>query len=379
MNEIFSEISLRDSKVSVVDSFKRTRKGISLADMYPNGFRKMYTSDKARKLHDSNFAFVMTNLSKLHTKVYEPKWNTTYAQDVPIVLGGGLVDFVDFFSVEWSGMPTADQNLTGNNVNIIPRVNAKLNHEKVNVYNFEIAYDIKFIEIDKLNKLNFTKALDAIYKDAILAGWDIFCDKIAYDGADGKNGLLTSDDKVKVSVVPQGTLDAKKDGLKAMTDTEIVGLFNGILSYYLNNTNNNLSLLPDKFLLPMDDASELSSRFSTLYTATLREFLMQHNVGIDEALAAGTKFNISISGRTRLNGKGTLKGGRIVAYRKDQDYVRMDIPFVVQNYYTGPNVDKMCYSTYFVGQVSDVQMPYNKNATEMGAVSYWDLTPKTGD
>lgn len=372
---MFKEVSLRDSAVSVVDSFKQNKRGISFGDMSPSGFRKMYPNEKARKLHDGNFAFVMTNLSKLHTKVYEPKWNTTYAQDMPIVLGGGLVDFVDFFSVEWSGMPSTEQNLTGNNVNIIPRVNAKLNHEKVNVYNFEIAYDMKFIEIDKLNKVNFQKALDAIYKDAILAGWDMFCDKIAYEGADGTNGLFTSDDKVKVSVVPQGTLNVNADGLKAMTDTEIVGLINGILSYYLINTNNNISLLPDKFLLPVSDATELSSRFSTLYTATLREFLMKHNVGIDEAEAVGAKYSISISGRARLNGAGTQKGGRIVAYRKDEDFVRMDIPYMVQNYYTGPNIDKMCYSTYFVGQVSDVQMPYNKNNTELGAVTYWDLAP----
>lgn len=371
---MFKEVSLRDSAVSVVDSYSQNKSGISFSTMYPQGFRAMYKTDKARKLHDSNFAFVMSNLSKLHTKVYEPKWNTTYAQDLPIVLGGGLVDFVDFFSVEWSGMPTETQNLTGNNVNIIPRVNAKLNHEKVNVYNFEIAYDIKFIEIDKLNKLNFQKALDAIYKDAILAGWDIFCDKIAYDGADGKNGLFTSDDRVKVNIVPQGTLDSTKGGLRGMTDTEIVGLINGILSYYLINSNNNIALLPDKFLLPTTDATELSSRFSTLYTATLREFLMKHNVGIDEAEAVGAKYNISISGRSRLNEAGTTKGGRIVAYKKDEDFVRMDIPFVVQSYYTGPNVDKMCYSTYFVGQVSDVQMPYNKNNTELGAVTYWDLT-----
>ena len=375
MGEIFKELSLRDSAVSVVDSYKESKRGISFGDMSPSGFRKMYPTEAARKLHDGNFAFVMTNLSKIHTKVYEPKWNTTYAQDVNIEIGGGLVDFVDFFSVEWSGMPTKEQNLTGNNVNIIPRVNAKLNHEKVNVYNFEIAYDMKFIEIDKLNKVNFQKALDAIYKDAILAGWDIFCDEIVYEGADGSNGLFTSDSRVITSVVPQGSLDATKDGLKAMTDTEIVGFFNGVLSYYLLNTNNNIALLPDKFLLPVSDATELSSRFSTLYTATLREFLMKHNVGIDEAEAAGFKYKINISGRSRLNGKGTLGGGRIVAYKLDADYVRVDIPFPVQSYYTGPNIDKMCYSTYFVGQISDVQLPYNKNSSELGAVTYWDLTP----
>ena len=374
MGEMFKQISLRDSSVSVVDSFKENKKGLSLNTLSPSAFAALYPSAAQRKLHDGNFAFVMTNLSKLHTKVYEPKWNTTYAQDVPIVIGGGLVDFVDFFTVEWAGMPNQTENLTANNINIIPRVQAKLNHEKVNVYNFEIAYDMKFIEIDKLNKVNFQKSLDAIYKDAILAGWDMFCDSIVYDGADGTNGLLTSDSRVKVSVVPQGTLNASAKGLKAMTDTEIVALINGVLSYYLQNTNNNISLLPDTFLLPIEDATELSSRFSTLYTDTLRGFLMKHNVGIDEAEAAGFTYKINIKGRSRLSGKGTNSKGRIVAYKKDEDYVRVDIPYPVQSYYTGPNVDKMCYSTYFVGQISDVQMPYNKKSNELGAVTYWDFS-----
>ena len=136
MGEMFKQISLRDSSVSVVDSFKENKKGLSLNTLSPSAFAALYPSAAQRKLHDGNFAFVMTNLSKLHTKVYEPKWNTTYAQDVPIVIGGGLVDFVDFFTVEWAGMPNQTENLTANNINIIPRVQAKLNHEKVNVYNF---------------------------------------------------------------------------------------------------------------------------------------------------------------------------------------------------------------------------------------------------
>lgn len=372
MENILQAVSLRDSKMSIASTAVENKKGVSLRDANPG----LYQSLGKTKLHDANFAFVMTELSKLHQKVYEPKFNTTYAQDVPIEVGGGMVDFVDFFTVEWAGMPDAS-NLTGNNVNIIPRVNAKLNHKKVNVYNFEIAYDIKFIEIDKLNKLNFHKSLEAIYKDAILAGWDMFCDKIAYEGVNGNDGLLTSDN-VLTTVIPQGTQDATATGFEQMSDSEIVSTINGILAFYLINTNNNIDLLPDVFLLPSNDASELSSRFSELYTNTLRNFLMEYNVGVDEAVAAGFEnYKIKFRGRPRLNGAGRNSAGRIVVYKFNKDYVRMDIPYPVQVYYTGPNTDKLCYTTYFVGQASEIQMPYNTSATELGPVTYWDFTAAT--
>lgn len=372
---MFERVSLKDSNVSAVASYNECKKGFSLRDAQPAMFNAMYSTEAARKLHDANFAFVQTTLSKLHEKVYEPKTNTTYAKDVPISVGGGLVDFVDFYSVEWAGMPTQDQNLMGNNVNVVPRVNAKLVHTAVDVHNFEIAYDMKFIEVDKLKKVAFQKSIEAIYKDAIMAGWDLFCDKIAYEGTNGDNGLLTSDAKVAVTVIPAGTQDATKEGFKQMTDVEIVGIINGILSYYLVNTNNNIDLLPDTILMPTTDAAELSSRFSTLYTNTLRQFLMNFNVGIDEAVAAGVEnFKLKLKGRGRLNGKGTLKGGRLVAYKMDKDYVRMDIPYPVQLYYTAPNMDRAAYTSIFVGQVSDIQLPYNESNASMGAVSYWDFT-----
>ena len=378
---IFSRnVTLKDSLdgQDISKCYAECKQGIRLRDASPSMFNSLYKTAEARKLHDANFAFVMTTLSKIHTKTYEPKYNTTYAQDIPVEVGGGMVDYVDYFTVDYAGMPTEQQNLVGNNVTDIAKVNAKLNHRKVDVHTFEIAYDIKFVEIDKLNKVQFTKSLEAIYKDGITAGWDLFCDKIAYEGFNGKNGLFTHEDVI-TTVIPQGTKDATQFGFAAMTDEEIVSVINGILSYYLINTNNNLELLPDKILLPVSDSTELSNRFSTLYSNTLRRFLSEFNVGSDEAISAGiSNYKLKINGRNRLNNAGTLNGGRIVAYKYDKDFVRIDVPYPVQSYYTGPNVNKACYTTVFIGQVSEVQLPYNESAKTIGAVTYWDLTPASG-
>lgn len=372
---ILTQVDLRDRDIA--HEYSENKVGVSLKDVMPGLYNKMYNTPQKRRIHDSNFAFVTTALSKLHEKVVEPKYNVTYMKDIPINVGGGMVDYVDYYSVDWLGDPLANQAVVGNNVNIVPRVNAKLNHRAVEVFNFEIAYDIKFIEIDKLDKIQFTKSIEAIYRDAIIASWDLFNDEIAYMGRNGSGGLFNHPDAQQFTLAA-GTQDTTKDGFAAMTDAEIVGVFNGILSYYLTNSNNNLSVIPDTFLLPMADAAIMSGRFSSLLNATLREFVMNHNVGIDEAMAADEgDFKIKIKGRARLNGAGDLEAGRIVAYRYNEEFLRMDQPYPMQLYYTGPNVDKACYTTYFVGQVSLLQLPYNGDKSMLNAVTYWDLAKGT--
>ena len=391
MAEILSRVNLKDRNCSIASEYGECKKGISLKDLNPSFYNLRYDTPEKKRIHDANFAFVTSTLSKVHTKMVEPLYNVTYAKDIPINVGGGFVDFVDYYTVDWIGNPGAD-GVTGNNVNIVPRANAQLSHVAVPVFNFEMAYDIKFIEIDKLNKLQLQKSVEAIYKDAIMASWDLFVDEIAYMGRNGSGGLFNHPDVV-ATTVPVGTKTSAVSGdagFKAMTDDEIVGVFNGILSYYLINTNNNLALLPDTFLVPMTDSAELSSRYSSLLTATLREFIMNHNVGIDEAAAADEgSYKIKIKGRGRLNGMGANQAGRIVVYKNKEDFVRLDIPYGMQLYFTMPNVDKAAYTSYFVGQVSLVQLPYNKAADgaaalngtdangQIGAVTYWDLSKKS--
>lgn len=367
---MLKHVSLKDRNMSA-GSYAYNPGGISVFDASPAIASKIVGD---RKMHDANFAFVNTELAKLHEKVYEPKWNTTYAQDIPIKVGGGLVDFVEFFTVEWSGQGD-ETTLVGNNVNQVQRVNAKAKANAVDVYTYEIAYGMKFIEVEKLNRVNFTKSLEAIYKDAIVAGFDLFVNKVAYEGVGGNDGLFTSVDIIPTSAIPAGTFDVSKVGFAQMTDAEVVSLINGIISDSLIQTNMNLSIMPDTLLVPVTDASELTSRFSALYTATLREFISGHNMGKDEAEAAGVAdYKLKIKGRPQLEGVGTNSNGRIVAYRYDEDFLRIDIPQAVSLYITLPDISAAEYVSLFVGQVSKIQFPYSTSSSDYASpVKYFDF------
>lgn len=351
-----------------VDSIASTKRGktFSVKDTFGNYVARNFVNDA--KVHDANFAFLTSALEKLHTQLYEPLYFVTYQEDVPVEIGGGFVDNVSYYTVDWAGIMNEFRNVMGNNANYIPRVNAGLNKKSVNVYTWEVAYDLRFVELEKMKKLTLQKSIQDIYQNAIVAGWDLFVQKVAYTGIQGSHGLFNNPDVMVTTIDNSSTTGL---GFEGMADDEIVSFFNGVFELYLVNSNMNISVLPDTFLFPTFVGADLSSRFSELYTNSLRKFLVEHNLGSDES---DGKTKVVFKSRPALDELGTAGYGRIVAYKRDKSFVRIDIPYPIQHYITLPNIEKMAYTTAFVGQVSEVQMPYNTDANEFGVVTYWDFT-----
>lgn len=352
---------------SLTDSIPENKRGTAInVKSYGLVGRKLIGDSK---LHDANFAFLTSKLAKLDPKLYEPKWNVTWGKDIDVENGGGFVDYIQYFTVDWSGIFSQFRNLVGNGANYIPRVNAGLTQQNANVYTFALAYDLRFVELEKLTTLQLQKSIEEIYKNAIVAGWDLFVQNIAYLGADtAHTGLFNN-----TTVVPTTATGLSKAGIEGGTvsDTEIAGLINGIIKDALANSNMNLSVIPDTFLVPTWFGSALTGRFNNLYTGSLRSFLTEHNLASDES---DSKIKIRIESRPALDTLGTAGVGRIVAYRKDPDFVKIGIPYAMQHYITLPNIDKMAYTTAFLGQVSDVMLPYCTSKTDKASpVQYYDF------
>lgn len=366
MSEVFTPSAVE--KNFFVDSVAPKNRGkcFSLRDMFGSKIADRQINDA--RVHDANFAFLTTTLAKLHTQAYEPLYFVTYAKDVPIDVGGGFVDYVSYYTVDWAGIMNEYRNVVGNSANVIPRVNAGLNQKRANVYTFEVAYDLRFVELEKMKKLALQKSIQEIYQNAIVAGWDLFVQKNAYTGINGKEGLFNS---TKVHSYTIDNAEATGEGFEGMTDAAVVAFFNGVFETYLKESNMNISVLPDTFLVPSFVGSDLTSRFSALYTSTLRKFITEHNLAVDESDGDVKMF---IRSRPALDTLGATSKGRIVAYKNDKTFVRMDMPYPMQHYITLPNIDKMSYTSAFVGQVSEVQTPYNNSASEFGVITYWDFT-----
>lgn len=345
----------------------------TLADRDPFLYKNLI---KNHDLHDSNFAFVSTELAKLHEVDYSPIWFVTYYEDIPAPnVGGGFVDYIEYHTINWASIQEEAENFTGNNANVIPRVNASANQNRALVFTYQIAYDLNFIEIEKLDTINFRRSLIQIYETQITAGYELFTQNIVYQGAQtsGSTGLFNNPN-VKIYAAPTGVSGGSR--MEDLTDGEVISFFNGVMAEYLVNTNHNLMMLPDTFLLPLDDSKNLSDRFSQFFNQSLRNYLLVNNFGSDEVRGSNQEasYNFRIKGRAGLNGAGTNDDGRIVVYRKDARFLRFDIPYALQMFYTGPNLERMAFTTLFVAQISELQMMYNDaEPGEFGPVTYWDL------
>lgn len=318
-------------------------------------------SPERKRIHDSNFVMLQNSLAKIDNTIYKPKLFITYGDDLPIEEGGGLVDYVSYITADWSGITSEIDNIFSNQANYVPRVNAGFDQHAIKVYTYEVAYDIRFVDLEKSNKAQLPQSIEQAYKEVVLAGFDIFCNRIAYEGVGGTGGLFTSD-KVQTHQI-----SAKLDDLDTLTDAQMLSLLNGMLSIYLDPATMNLDTVPTEMLVPTQFGRNLSQRTSELYARSLRNYFIENNVLKDEMEANGIKdYRLNIKIRPMLD-----KYEKIVLYRKHADYVKLHIPYAVQQLHTGINMDKFAYTTLYVGQVSEVQMPYNQSEDKFGAVNYW--------
>lgn len=368
---------------TLTDNFtKRTQAAeeniIGLADIpayaeeYKNRYRK---TDADVKLHDSQFAFVKTELAKVHENVKMPIYHFTYQDDVPINVGGGFKDYVRYFSVDFQGIVDDSENLFGNNANVIPRINAAMDSNVARVYTYQVAFDMQFVEMEKLDVISFRRPLTDLYNQGIKIGFDVFAQKIAYFGVGEGYGLFNNPN-ITPNLVPANA--AGSTHFDTSTVAEIIAFINGIQSLALIKSSWNPMLLPDTYLLPPRDAKALSDKHSEYLNSDLLTFLTNYSYGASQARAAGaTETKFSFKGRNQLADAGTLGGGRLVAYKKIEEFVRMDMPYPLQMFYTGPNMERASYTSIFVGQISDVQMPYSDTAKAksraFGPVQYWDF------
>ena len=357
-----------DSLEAFDEVLKRDRqKCISLKDAYPDYYERRIGN---HKLHDNNFAILTSTLMKKIPELVEPMVSTTYQNDIDIETGGGLVELVTYNSVDWYGVVKNTLNMAGNTSNITPRVNASLTQHKAEVFTWEVAYDLRFQDLEKLKKAELTKSITDIYRDIIMAAFDLFCETVAYVGKNGKGGLFNND-RVKIYTGFSKAILNNAD--ESIAIPAICSFINGIFQAVLTETGFNRAMLPDRILVPTWLGSKMSSIRSELFNSNLRAFLEAFNYGKDEAIEPDN-FKVKIRSRAQLDDLGLNGFGRVVAYPKNKKFVRMDMTYPLNMFYTGPNTERASYTTFFLGQISEVQLPYNTDNANYGAVTYWDFS-----
>lgn len=343
----------------------------SVKQLFPWEYRSW--TPEARKLHDAGFAFLQNNLAKVDTKIYKPLANVTYMIDGKgcIEVSNELVDSVEYYSSDYTGLADTVNSLFGVKGNIVPRVTGGLIQGRLAVFTFKIATEFSFVELEKMSGKKVPASIEQVHKDLVQTGWDLFVNKVFYTGAGATGGLVNHSN---VKVYAMSTISKAAAVANSITDVTWVAAINTMLMQHLIDTNYNPNTLPDTLLCPTVMAKALANKISAYYNDYLINFISNHNVATATAAGLGVKDHVlAIAGRTWCDDIGTNSAGRCVLYKKEKDFIKLHIPFDFKPLQTGPDMSAFAYVTLYVGQVSELQLPYNVKNTEPGAVSYWDL------
>lgn len=327
------------------------------------------------KLYDAGFSFLTSQLAVVDPHVYAPKANITYKDDIAIEQLKGFLDYVEYYTSDWGGVADDLNNVFANNANYIPRVNAGLYQNRLKIFTLEIAYDLRWIELEKLAKQKLPTTIEALYKDTIAIAWDLMVNRAVYTGIGGAGGLLTSS-KVPVYTLPitnalLSVVDPQ-DG-DYVTNEALLAILNGMAAIFMQADGYVLDFLPDTMLIPGKFREVLSSRTSALLAQNLQNYFAKNNAFIDEAQGNGLPdHKFKIVRRVWCDGVGEGGADRIVLYKNSPEFVKIWLKDIAQ-YWSGPNPERLGTTTLFVGQVSEIQMPYSLSADTYGPVVYFDI------
>jgi hypothetical protein len=158
--------------------------------------------------------------------------------------------------------------------------------------------------------------------EALKRNWDLGLQKVAFLGLltdiTGVPGLLTNS-QVNINTT------AIQENISAMDEDEFAALVAGIMALYFANSNN--TVLPDTFIIPMDDylglVAPIAAGFPVVSKMTYLTQAFKEATGNPNFKIKGLAYAIAANnaGYTAANGK-----DRYVLYRNDVDTLAIDLP-----------------------------------------------------
>lgn len=306
-----------------------------------------------RSAIDSGMIFLVGELEKRDPKIREPLTSVTWPRDIPVRTGGGFVEEITNYAVDYASTGGNNDGVIGNQTNLLPIMQADFDRDAHRVFNWGHILKVPFIDNEKLQKIGHS--LDDILDKGIRLKQDKMYDTSVYVGlADYDSYGLVNSPQIIADMAPNGAsgspLWSGKTAVEIMTDINLVlnetweasefdltGMANHILvpprQYaYINNT-------------PVTEAGSVS----------ILTYLLENNIAKNQGRAL-----VILPSRWCI-GAGTGGADRLVAYANDEERVRFDITQPLQRVMTQADANQLAYLTPYVSQFSEVQWLYTQH------------------
>lgn len=310
-----------------------------------------------RKTIDSGLAFLEKELEKTDAHILEPLHATTYARDMPIRTGGGIVEGVRQLAVNYgnAGAVNGEESIIGGQTNNIPVMQADLSEDVWKTYIFSEVLKIGFFDDMKMQKIG--RSLQEMLDKGIHLHYDQYLQKNVYFGMKGHGGtgLINNANVARYS----RTIDFQND-----TADEILAIINEAQLYTWEQSAFEITGMANHILIaPADFAALVHRKVGVTGDKSILTYLLENNIGKNQGR------DLVIVPCNECTGAGTDGANRIVAYANDEDRIRMDITLPLKRWITEASVQQMAYFTPYYAQYSEVQFLY------LSPVVYVDTAP----
>lgn len=310
----------------------------------------------SKLVKDSDATMFLTNaLERIDPVIHKPLARFYYQDAMPIMYGGGALEFSAFFRVNYNAYDS-NKNVTSGNNNIITEVKATIQKYQTIVKAY--AWSIATGWIDEMKLGQIDSSILQQTEEGVRLYYNQKMDDIAFygfvnEGTTQAYGLINNANVA--TTLSSGTFDT-------LTPTQIVNELNTLLAgiaqatEYNNMYPTNHILVPPSIYTILAQPMVISNENGTAVFKNVLEYFKANNYvrmmfGSDDIMILPLPY---------LETAGADTSKRIVAYRYDEACVRMPLPMDLTRGATMFDVGAMEYKTVFVAFIGQPQFVYSK-------------------
>lgn len=326
------------------------------------GFRNSRSASRGAYGRDaqgaSGLAFLQGQLELVSPKLVKPLSSSTHQRDITVTFGGGFIDFVSSFASDFGTTGGNEFGLQGTNNTDIALIQANITKGLWQTFIWQIASFISDLDLKKLQAASASGqpapfSLDQLLKDGVQLVWNKAMDKVTYLGWAGRPGLVNSPDVTSSLSPATGTGSSRLWANK--TAQQIQADFNFLLSQTVQNSAYSLAGMADTILIDWNLYSLLTQPYTLggIGTAdSIMEYVLRNNI----ARKNGIDLKIEPVANPWVSTAGAGGTSRIVAYRNDEECVKLHVPAPLAPVMTVPSITQgVGYSTAWSGCIGQVQ------------------------
>jgi Uncharacterized protein conserved in bacteria (DUF2184) len=313
---------------------------------------RSYSMDAAGS---SGFAFLSSMLEYPNVELVRPLASVTHPRDIPIKTGGGFVELTSNYAVDYGTVGGNQYGLQGTQNTDIAQVQANVTKGLWKVINWQASMSISWLDLQRLaasktSGIPAPYSLQELLDEGVKLIWNKALDRVTYLGWNGMLGLCNN----TAIVSQQAALGASASRLWAnKTPIEWQTDINTALLYTQENSGYDLEGLADTILVDFEHWSLLNAPMTIAGCNSALEFILKNNV----AERQGVPLTILPLPDPWISAQGVGGTNQLIAYRKSEKSLRLQIPAPLQKVMTVPSVALGgSYETVFAGAIGQVQI-----------------------